>query len=336
MTPTSKRIVDQARRLADGALEATVVGSFSRVGFAARHALFHWDGEPAADLTGQVALVTGATGGIGLATAHALAARNAHVWIVGRDADRTEAARGQIVAATPGAQVSTVVADLSVLADVRHCAETVWHGSSRLDVLVHNAGALTHELQYTDDGLEITAQVHVVAPFLLTTMLLACLGATGGSRVFTVSSGGMYTQALDLDLLEAPLPPFDGTRAYANAKRAQVVLNERWAQHPAASGVTFQAMHPGWADTPGVQTALPRFRALMRPLLRTPAQAADTIIWLASAPQALEHNGAFWLDRRRRMTEPLPWTRTPSEAAERLWNWCADRAGVGAELREPA
>jgi GTPase Era involved in 16S rRNA processing len=77
-------------------------------------------------------------------------------------------------------------------------------------------------------------------------------------------------------------------------------------------------MHPGWADTPGVETALPRFHALMRPLLRTPAQGADTIVWLASAPEALESNGAFWLDRRRRMTTPLPWTRTRPDDANRL------------------
>src|SRR5689334_6978136 len=102
-------------------------------------------------------------------------------------------------------------------------------------------------------------------------MIVPRLRTTHGARVITVSSGGMYTQPLDLEMLETPRHPFNGTRVYANAKRAQVVLNELWSRQPSAAGVTFQAMHPGWADTPGVKASLPRFHALMGPLLRTPA-----------------------------------------------------------------
>ena len=174
--------------------------------------------------------------------------------------------------------------------------------------------------------------MHVVAPFLLTAALLPILQATPDARVITVSSGGMYTQRLDLDALATPTTPFNGVRAYANAKRAQVVLNERWSKHRAASGVVFHAMHPGWADTPGVRESLPRFRAVMGPLLRTPSQGADSMVWLASDPRALETNGKFWLDRRPRAVAPLPGTRTRDADAERCWNWCVDRAGVAASL----
>ena len=278
--------------------------------------------------------ITGATGGIGFAAARALAARNAEVWLIGRDPQRTESCRQQIATAVPGALLHTATADLGVLDDVRRLADTLLRELPRLDVLVNNAGALTHELRYTADSLEITAQVHVVAPFLLTTALLPRLRATRGARVITVSSGGMYTQALDLAALSAPPEPFDGVRAYANAKRAQVVLNERWSRHPAAAGVTFHAMHPGWADTPGVQQALPRFRALTRPLLRSPEQGADTIVWLASAPAAVGTSGGFWLDRRRRLTNPLPWTRPVPGAADELWNWCARRARHHTDLED--
>ena len=189
---------DGARRLADAALEATVVGSFSRIGFAARRALFDWDAEPVVDMSGRVALVTGATGGLGVAAATALAQRNADVWIVGRDPQRIEAARRAIAAVAPDSSVTTAVADLAVLDDVRNLADRVRRSVPRLDVLIHNAGALTHDLRYTVDGLEVTAQVHVVAPFLLTTALLPILQNTGDARVITVSSGGMYTQRLDL------------------------------------------------------------------------------------------------------------------------------------------
>ena len=327
---------DGARRLADAALEATVVGSFSRIGFAARRALFDWDAEPVVDMSGRVALVTGATGGLGLAAATALAQRNADVWIVGRDPQRTEAARRAIAAVAPDSSVTTAVADLAVLDDVRNLADRVRRSVPRLDVLIHNAGALAHDLRYTADGLEVTAQVHVVAPFLLTTALLPILQTTPDARVITVSSGGMYTQRLDVDALATPAIPFNGVRAYANAKRAQVVLNELWSKHRGASGVVFHAMHPGWANTPGVRESLPRFRALMGPLLRTPSQGADTMVWLAADPRALETNGQFWLDRRPRSVAPLPGTRTSDADAERCWSWCVDRAGVIAPLEAAA
>ena len=149
--------------------------------------------------------------------------------------------------------------------------------------------------------------------------------------MITVASGGMYTQRLDVRMLDVPAVPFDGVRVYANAKRAEVVLNELWSRHPAGRGIHFHAMHPGWADTPGVQTSLPRFRRVMRPLLRSAEQGADTTAWLAGAPEALESNGAFWLDRRPRSTTVFPWTRTSDAEAERLWNWCTARAGARVE-----
>lgn len=326
------RRFDRARDVADAALEGTVVGSFSRVGFAARRKLFDWDAEPVVDMSGRVALVTGATGGLGLATATALAQRNAELWLVGRDPRRIEAARRAIAAVAPHATVTTAVADLAVLDDVRELAGCLRGSASRLDVLIHNAGALTRDLRYTADGLEVTAQVHVVAPFLLTTELLPILQATPDARVLTVSSGGMYTARLDVDALARPATPFSGVRAYANAKRAQVVLNELWSRSAASSGIVFHAMHPGWADTPGVRESLPRFHALMGPLLRTPSQGADTVVWLAADPRALATSGQFWLDRRSRSVVRLAGTRTSAADAARCWSWCAKRAGVVAAL----
>ena len=321
-------IADRARAVADVALETTVIGSFSRLGIATRRALFSWDAEPLPDLTGRVSLVTGATGGLGLSAARMLAALGSDVWIVGRDRARTDAAQRVIVDAVPNARINSAIADLAVFDDVRRCAREVLQAATRLDVLVHNAGALTHELSRTVDGLELTAQVHVASPFLLTTELLPLLRSTGGARVITVSSGGMYTQRLDVAALDTPPMPFKGARAYANAKRAQVVLNERWSRHPLGAGIAFLAMHPGWAATDGVRTALPRFNRIMGPLLRTADEGADTMVWLAGAPAALLPTGSFWLDRRPRATSPLPWTRTSDVAAEQLWQWCEQRAGT--------
>ena len=149
-----------------------------------------------------------------------------------------------------------------------------------LDILIHNAGVLVDRVTWTPDGLELTAALHVVRPFHLTRMALPALRRADSPRVIAVSSGGMYTQALRLDWLRAGPVPFDGVRAYANAKRAQLDVTRWWAaQEP---DVAFHAMHPGWADTPGVTTSLPRFARMAGPLLRTPEQGADTIVWLAS------------------------------------------------------
>jgi dehydrogenase/reductase SDR family protein 12 len=319
------------RVILDQLLELSVVGSFSRVGYSARRALFDWDEPAEPDLAGRVAVITGATGGLGLATAHLLARRGAALHLIGRDPARTYAARASVLARTPDARVKALVADLADLDSVRAAARTLTANAPAIDVLVHNAGALVHEWQRTRDGIEVTAQVHVVAPFLLTSLLLPQLRASGTGRVITVASGGMYTQRLDLDMLDTPPEPFAGARVYANAKRAAVVLNELWARHAAGRGIHFHAMHPGWADTPGVQASLPRFRQVMRPLLRSSEQGADTSAWLAGSPEALETNGKFWLDRRPRPTSVLPWTQTSDADGERLWRWCTTRAGVLAE-----
>jgi NAD(P)-dependent dehydrogenase (short-subunit alcohol dehydrogenase family) len=319
------------RNAADAALEVTVVLSFSRVGYDVRCRLDGWD-EPAADaLRGRVGVVTGASGGLGLAAATGLARAGARVWLIGRDRARTDAAAQRIRGSVGGARVQVATADLTRLADVRNIAGTLTAGSDRLDVLIHNAGTLVSDYQRTVNGVEVTSQTHLVAPFLLTSLLFPLLRSTPGSRVLTVSSGGMYTTGLDIDALSPGPEGFDGVTAYAQTKRAQVVLSQEWARRTAGSGVTFHAAHPGWADTPGLRSSLPRFHRLMSPLLRTPEQGADTLVWLAVSPRALESNGRFWHDRRQRSTVRLPWTAAPPGATERLWQWCAAQADVSAD-----
>jgi dehydrogenase/reductase SDR family member 12 len=320
---------------ADLLLEATVVASFSRVGFEARRRLFGWDEEEFGGLPGRLAVVTGASGGIGLAAAADLARGGAEVWMVGRDPARIQAAVEQVEVSVEGARVVGVLADLSVLDDVRALANHLRQATSALDILIHNAGTLGHELRYTDDGLEVTAQVHVVAPFLATMMLLPLLHAAPDPRVITVSSGGMYTQRLEVGALASPSAPFDGPKAYANAKRAQVVLNHLWSRLPSAAGIGFHAMHPGWVDTPGLRQSLPHFHRMTRSILRTPSQGADTIIWLASSPSPGAANGRFWLDRRPRLVAPVPRTHTSAAAAAELWEWCADRADISLTIETP-
>jgi len=96
----------------------------------------------------------------------------------------------------------------------------------------------------------------------------------------------MYTQRLDPAALQMTPRGYRGVTAYARAKRAQVALSREWARRLAGTGITFHAMHPGWVDTPGIAAALPGFHRVMWPLLRTPGEGADTIVWLAAADPA--------------------------------------------------
>ncbi|HEX9258277.1 MAG TPA: SDR family NAD(P)-dependent oxidoreductase [Acidimicrobiales bacterium] len=312
-------------RVVDAALEATVAGSFTRLGYEARRALGSWDDEPD-DLAGRVVLVTGATSGIGQAAVRMLARRGATVRMLARDEGRAERACKAIVAEVEGADVDYGLADIGDFEALKSFAATFAAAHPRLDALVHNAGALVHEHQLALSGDELTVATHVLGPFLLTHLLLTQLKAASPGRVVTVSSGGMYTQRFDLDGLEMDPQRYDGTTAYARAKRAQVVLTHEWARRVPPTEVVFNAMHPGWADTPGVRTSLPGFFRVMRPLLRTPEQGADTAVWLATAPAGARTSGAFWHDRRVRGEHHLPWTRGGDDPA-RLWEWCVERTG---------
>ena len=144
-----------------------------------------------------------------------------------------------------------------------------------------------------------------------------------------MSSGGMYTAKLTVSGLQMSGRDYKGAEQYARAKRAQVALNEEWAARFGHAGIHFHALHPGWADTPGVDVSLPTFSKMMRPLLRTAEQGADTLVWLAADDAALASNGLFWLDRRPRSTHKLPSTRTSDtlERRDRLWTWVANTAG---------
>lgn len=306
-------------RAVDVVAEATVVPSFTRIGPALRARAFGWTEPAPAALAGRRALVTGATSGIGAAVAEGLAGLGATVHVVGRDAEKVDATVADLRATGPDREVHGHRADLARLDDVRALADEVAATTDRLDLLAHVAGALVHDRTVTDDGHELTVQVHVLAPFLLTSRLLPLLARTGG-RVLTMSSGGMYTRGLDVDALFDPPDPFDGTVTYARAKRAQVELNAEWARRHPDLGVAFHALHPGWVDTPGLTAGLPGFARALRPVLRSPEQGADTAVWLASTADAPAPGGDFWLDRRRRRTVLVPGTGPAAATVEATWD----------------
>ncbi|MGP8240324.1 MAG: SDR family NAD(P)-dependent oxidoreductase, partial [Solirubrobacteraceae bacterium] len=264
-------------------------------------------------MDGKVVLLTGATSGLGLAAAEGFARLGAAVRLAVRSEQRGERARAQILARSGNSDVQVGLCDLSDLKSVRQFAERLVGETERLDVLVNNAGALAGERTLSVDGIELTFATNVLGPFLLTNLLVPLLERSRPARIVNVSSGGMYTQRIHLDDLQMDHEKFDGPAAYARTKRAQVILTELWAERLRGTGVVVHAMHPGWADTPGLESSLPRFYALTKRLLRTPQEGADTIVWLGAASEPARSSGGFWHDRRERPTHRVPQTKQTRE-----------------------
>ena len=316
------------QRVIDSVLEAPVFTSFTRLGYDARSRLADWRPIGEYDATGRVVLVTGATSGLGLVTAEQLAAAGATVVLLGRDEAKCNRVRDDIATRTGSELISAVTADMGDLIAVRSVAAELNGTLDRLDVLIHNAGALSGTRQISPQGTELTVASQVVGPFLLTTLLLPLLERSAPARVLTMSSGGMYASPLRVSDLQMG-DDYKGSEQYARAKRAQVTLNEMWAHKFPKREVVFQAMHPGWADTPGVRESLPTFRKVVGPLLRSPQQGADTMLWLAlEDAEPLTTTGKFWLDRHQRSIHKLPNTRSSDtpERRRRLWEWVAAAA----------
>jgi dehydrogenase/reductase SDR family member 12 len=311
--------------LLDGGLDRTVVGGYTSVGYRIRSR--GWSVEDLKRMDGKVVLVTGATAGLGAAAAEGFARLGATVWLVGRSRERAEQARAAVIERSGNDRVQIGLCDLSSLDSVRRFADRFRDESPRLDILVNNAGALPQKRTLSADGIELALATNVVGPFLLTELLIPILNDSAPARIVNVSSGGMYTQKIRVDDLQSERGDFDGPTVYARTKRAEVILSEFWARRLEGSGIVVHAMHPGWSDTPGVRSSLPRFYKLTRPLLRTPEQGADTIVWLGAAAEPGRSSGGFWHDRRRRPTHLVPWTRETRQERERLLAECARLSG---------
>lgn len=317
----------------DQLLEASIVGSFTRVGFFVRRRLSGWSELPRLD--GKVVIVTGASSGIGRAAAVEIARLGADVWLVGRDRARLDATHLAATSAHGGGRIEVAALDLVDRDAVNDFVSRFLATEARLDVLVNNAGALFDHYA-KEQGVEMTVATNVLAPFRLSLLLSPLLRQTEQSVIVTVSSGGMYTQRFDLTRLEMRQDSFRGVTAYARAKRAQVVLAHEWASRWGDDGVASYSMHPGWVNTPGLSGSLPSV-ARLGPLLRTPDEGADTVVWLATngprrAMRRRVMNQGFWFDRKRRGEYYVPGTRR-SRAQRRtdgsaLWRWCESRSGL--------
>ena len=295
--------------LVDTALDRTIAPGYGNVGLAIRRRLPGWPADPPR-MDGKVVLITGAASGIGLAAGQGFARLGATVLAVGRNEERAADAARAI-----GGDARGIACDISSVAALRALPERV---GDRLDVLVNNAGVMPDERARSVDGVELCFATHVLAPFVLIEAFAPIL-----ERAVNVSSGGMYTQALNTGDLMSERDEYSPKRFYARSKRAEMVITELWAERLAGTGVVVHAMHPGWVDTKGVQTFMPGFRAVTRPILRNLEAGADTIVWLGAAPEPLQSTGGLWMDRRRRPTHYRIGASPdgPADRAE-LWDLC--------------
>jgi dehydrogenase/reductase SDR family member 12 len=313
-------------KLLDTALDRTVVPGYSKIGYWLRRRSWPDDDPRPGSLAGRRALVTGANSGLGKAAALGLARLGATVHLVVRNQERGAAALEEVRRAVPGAELHLELCDMSDLADVRRCATDLVERLDRVDVLVHNAGSLPAERTESADGHELTVATHVLGPVLMTDLLRPVL-AGHSARVVLVTSGGMYSQRLPVHDPDYERGTYKGAVAYARSKRMQValapVLQQRWGP----DGIAVHVMHPGWADTPGVASSLPLFRAVTRPVLRDAEAGADTIVWLAATEPA-PPPGRLWMDRAERPTHYRRATRETPDERDRMWAWVRDAAGL--------
>jgi retinol dehydrogenase-12/retinol dehydrogenase-13 len=273
-----------------------------------------------ADLTGRTCVVTGASAGIGLATARALARLGARVVMAVRNPEKGEKARRAIMGAT-GRDVEMVVVDLARRESIRAFARDLAARHAKLDVLVNNAGIWADRRRRSPDGIELTWATNVLGYFLVTELLLPRLRAAGKARVVNVAS--RLAGELDLADVQFERRPWSGRGAYAQSKQADRMLTWALARRTGGTGVTANALHPGFVATEifGKGGGLVGLGASLYSKLRarSPDEGADTVVWLAASPDVEGRSGLFWADRQERRC------RFRDEAGEEaLWALCRE------------
>lgn len=270
------------------------------------------------DISSRTFMITGANSGIGKDAAVCLAKKGATVHMVCRSETRGEEARKEITETSGNDKVKLHILDMSQPRKVWEFVETFTSSSEPLHVLINNAGCMVNTREVDEDGLEKNFATNTLGTYILTCGLIPLLLKQESPRVVTVSSGGMLVQKLDTkDLQFGKMNPFDGTMAYAQNKRQQVIMTEKWAEKQ--KEIFFSSMHPGWADTPAVQSSMPGFHRKMKDRLRTSEQGADTIVWLAIADMTKETSGCFYQDRKAVPTHlPLAWSKASDEDKNNL------------------
>jgi NAD(P)-dependent dehydrogenase (short-subunit alcohol dehydrogenase family) len=281
-------------------------------------------------MDGRVCLITGATSGIGKATAMGLANMGAGVVMVGRDRGRGEAALAEIEEGSPNASVDLMLAELSSQEEIHRLADEFKEAYPRLDVLINNAGVIRSKRVTTADGLEMTFAVNHLAHFLLTNLLLDVLKANAPSRIINVASGEQRNGTIDFDDLQGE-KEYKTAKAYGQSKLANVLFTYELSRRLQGTGVSVNCLHPG----AGVRTNLGSgvsgvfgftVRALT-PLMKSPEKGAETSIYLASSSEVEGLSGGYFVKKAEARSSDASYDE---RLARRLWEVSADLTKVPA------
>jgi NAD(P)-dependent dehydrogenase (short-subunit alcohol dehydrogenase family) len=286
------------------------------------------------DLTGKVAIVTGASSGLGRETARALAAAGCEVYLAGRDEEKLAAAVGEIVEGDAGARVDSVRLDLTSLEQVRQFAEDFLARHDRLHLLINNAGVMNTPFEHTADGFELQFGTNHVGHFLLTCLLAPALLRDPPSRIVNLSSGGHMASDIVWDDPNFERRAYDPFGSYGQSKTANILFTVELERRLAGRGVHAYAVHPGLVATELGRYMTPELWSQLKerakkggglPTRKSLEQGAATSVWAATAP-GLEGAGGSYLADCQVSDHYAPWARDPASAA-RLWTLTEDLVG---------
>lgn len=296
-------------------MDSSVFFSFDRSGFERHEKRF--GPSVFSGSNGKRVLITGGNSGIGYAAARAFAHQGLEVHLLCRSRRKGEEALERLKKESKSAPLFLHVLDLADCEKVCAACSSL----PSFDLLVNNAGSMPLKKTVNKKGEEEIFASQVKGHFILTRRLIESGKIREGGRAVFVTSGGMYLQKLQLEDVNWRRRPYNRYRAYANAKRAQVILTRLFAEkYP---DIWFGCMHPGWVETKGVREAMPRFFRWMRKRLRTPEQGADTIVWLALTPEKLP-GGRLWFDREAAAAYWFSWTKESNADRKELWRLCGE------------
>lgn len=279
-------------------------------------------------LAGKLAVVTGATAGIGLYTALGLAEQGADLVITGRDPKRLADAATWIEGRVPAAAIETEQGDYASLRQVRAMAERILARHPKIAILVNNAGLVMPKRAMTEDGFEATLQINHLAPFLLTDILLPALRAAAPARIVTVSSRASSFGRVAFDDLNLA-KGWGAMASYGQSKLANIMMTYALARRLEGTGVTATAVHPGFvASNFGNKGRLSNFGwRLLRPFQISAEKGAENSLYAAASPEMAGVTGQYLIEKKPVRSNRISYD---TEAVERLWRETARMTGVAA------
>ncbi len=268
------------------------------------------------NLSGKICCITGGTSGIGKETALALARMGATIILPARNLELAATVKKEIMDKTGNANIDIMPCDLVLFDSIRSFAKMFLAKYDRLHILVNNAGIMEPTRQISRDGIERTFAVNHLAPFLLTNLLLETIKQSAPARIVNVSSDGYKSGTINFDDIEGK-QQYSGFRVYAQSKLANILFTQKLSSMLIGTGVTVNALHPGMTATNLLNLLPPFVRPLAKMFMLTPAQGAETTVYLASSPEAAMTTGKYFIKKK---IAPLSAKAQNADSADRLWS----------------